>query len=79
VIYIRHDDGYETRYAHLTSFNVRAGTKVKQGQVIAKSGNTGVGSGPHLHFEIRKGGTALNPSVKLKNIRKGARLSAGRN
>ena len=79
VIYIRHDDGYETRYAHLTSFNVRAGTKVKQGQVIAKSGNTGVGSGPHLHFEIRKGGTALNPNVKLKNIRKGARITAGRN
>jgi murein DD-endopeptidase MepM/ murein hydrolase activator NlpD len=79
VIYIKHDDGYETRYAHLTSFNVRPGTKVKQGQVIAKSGNTGVGSGPHLHFEIRKGGVAMNPSQKLKNIRKGSRLTAGRN
>lgn len=79
VIYIKHSDGYETRYAHLTSFNVRAGTQVKQGQVIARSGNTGVGSGPHLHFEIRKGGTAINPSQKLKNIRKGARLTAGRN
>jgi murein DD-endopeptidase MepM/ murein hydrolase activator NlpD len=79
VIYIKHDDGYETRYAHLNSFNVRAGAKVKQGQVIAKSGNTGVGTGPHLHFEIRKGGREMNPSQKLKNIRKGARLTAGRN
>lgn len=79
VIYIKHDDGYETRYAHLTSFTVRVGAKVKQGQVIARSGNTGVGSGPHLHFEIRKGGQAINPSQKLKNIRKGARLTAGRN
>jgi murein DD-endopeptidase MepM/ murein hydrolase activator NlpD len=79
VIYIKHDDGYETRYAHLNSFNVRAGTKVKQGQVIAKSGNTGVGTGPHLHFEIRKGGQALNPNSKLKNIRKGVRLTAGKN
>ena len=79
VIYIKHDDGYETRYAHLTSFTVRVGAKVKQGQVIARSGNTGVGSGPHLHFEIRKNGQALNPSTKLKNIRKGARITAGRN
>lgn len=79
VIYIRHDNGYETRYAHLTSFNVRPGTRVRQGQVIARSGNTGVGSGPHLHFEIRKNGTAINPSSKLRNIRKGARLTAGRN
>jgi murein DD-endopeptidase MepM/ murein hydrolase activator NlpD len=79
VIYIKHDEGYETRYAHLTSFNVRPGTKVKQGQVIGKSGNTGVGSGPHLHFEIRKNGSAINPNAKLKNIRKGSRLNAGRN
>jgi murein DD-endopeptidase MepM/ murein hydrolase activator NlpD len=79
VMYIKHDDGYETRYAHLTSFNVRPGTRVKQGQVIAKSGNTGVGSGPHLHFEIRKNGVAINPNAKLKNVRKGSRLTAGRN
>lgn len=79
LIKIRHDNGYETRYAHLSSFNVRNGQKVQVGQVIAKSGNTGVGSGPHLHFEIRKGGTAINPNQKLKNIRKGARITAGRN
>lgn len=78
VIYIRHDDGYETRYAHLSKFNVSVGQKVKQGMVIAKSGNTGIGSGPHLHFEIRKNGNGINPSQKLPDIRKGARMIAGK-
>lgn len=79
VIYIKHDNGYETRYAHLTSFNVSVGQKVQQGQVIARSGNTGVGSGPHLHFEIRHSGQAINPNTKLRNIQRGSRLTAGRN
>ena len=63
LIRIRHSDGYETRYAHLKSFRrgIRRGKHVKKGQVIAYVGTTGRSTGPHLHFELRKRGRAINP------------------
>ena len=56
MIDITHCGKFTTRYAHLSQFLVKQGQSVARGQVIARSGNSGVGSGPHLHFEIRKGG-----------------------
>lgn len=56
LIDIKHPDGSLTRYAHMDSFNITQGQQVKQGTVIAIEGNTGVGTGPHLHFEIRPNG-----------------------
>lgn len=63
LIKIRHNDGYETRYAHLKSFRngIYRGKFVKKGQTIAYVGTTGRSTGPHLHFELRKRGVPINP------------------
>jgi murein DD-endopeptidase MepM/ murein hydrolase activator NlpD len=63
LVKISHDDGYETRYAHLKSIRkgIYRGKKVKKGDVIGYVGNTGRSTGPHLHFELRKHGQAINP------------------
>ncbi|WP_041661127.1 D-alanyl-D-alanine carboxypeptidase family protein [Acaryochloris marina] len=62
-VFIQHSSGYVTVYGHLSATNVQIGDPVKQGQVIALSGNSGRTTGPHLHFEIRDpSGQRLNPA-----------------
>lgn len=62
IVTIDHGYGYETRYAHLKSFNVKRGQKVVRGETIALSGNTGRSSGPHVHYEVLQRGHPVNPA-----------------
>lgn len=61
LVKIDHGYGYTTRYAHMSKFNCKVGQKVKRGDVIGYVGNTGLSSGPHCHYEVRKNGESLNP------------------
>jgi len=60
-ILIDHGYSYQTQYSHLSRFAVKPGHEVKRGQVIGYVGNTGKSSAPHLHYEVHKNGTPVNP------------------
>ncbi|MET4215701.1 murein DD-endopeptidase MepM/ murein hydrolase activator NlpD [Bradyrhizobium sp. LB7.2] len=74
MIEVDHGNGLATRYGHLSEINVRVGEIVKIGQVVGLVGSTGRSTGPHLHYETRIDGEAVDPQ---KFLRAGVRLSAG--
>lgn len=61
LVVVDHGNGMETWYAHLSRFYAVPGQEIRQGQVIAYSGESGRATGPHLHYEVRVGGTPINP------------------
>jgi murein DD-endopeptidase MepM/ murein hydrolase activator NlpD len=67
---IRHASGYESGYLHLSTFagGIRTGVHVTQGQVIGRVGATGLATGPHLHYELRKAGTNVNPLAEQRKL-----------
>jgi murein DD-endopeptidase MepM/ murein hydrolase activator NlpD len=66
IVTIRHDFGLETRYAHLSRIQVSEGQRVSRGDRIGDMGNTGRSTGTHLHYEVRLGGTPVNPMTYIK-------------
>jgi murein DD-endopeptidase MepM/ murein hydrolase activator NlpD len=74
LVEIRHGDLYTTRYGHNSKNLVSAGERVRKGQIIALVGSTGRSTGPHVHFEVRQAGVAINP-VKYLGAMDNFRLS----
>jgi murein DD-endopeptidase MepM/ murein hydrolase activator NlpD len=74
MVEVDHGNGLSTRYGHLSEINVKVGDIIKIGQVIGAVGSTGRSTGPHLHYETRIDGEAVDPQ---KFLRAGVRLSAG--
>lgn len=75
---IRHTNGYESSYLHLSAFapGIRAGVRVAQGEVIGRVGSTGLATGPHLDFRLRKNGRWVNPLVEVKKVPPGEPIAA---
>ena len=73
VVDIDHHNGLSTRYGHLSSVEVRVGQSVKRGQIVGKVGSTGRSTGPHLHYETRLNGAAVDPQ---KFLRAGEKLDS---
>jgi murein DD-endopeptidase MepM/ murein hydrolase activator NlpD len=66
MVRIKHGDGYETVYAHMSKVSVKEGDTVKKGQEVGRAGNTGTSTGVHLHFEIIKDGTHIDPESYIR-------------
>jgi murein DD-endopeptidase MepM/ murein hydrolase activator NlpD len=64
---IQHDDGTITVYGHMQDFSVKEGQRVRAGEQIARTGNRGYSTGPHLHFEVHQDGNKINPKTWLIN------------
>ncbi|MBV7379434.1 M23 family metallopeptidase [Maritimibacter dapengensis] len=66
LVKIQHEFGIETRYAHMSRIAVKKGQRVSRGERIGDMGNSGRSTGPHLHYEVRVGGKAVNPMTYIK-------------
>ncbi len=71
-VLVKHKHGFFTRYAHLDSFRVTIGEHVQKGQIIGYIGNTGISTGPHLHYEVHIGSDVVDP-MKYLNIKRTGR------
>jgi murein DD-endopeptidase MepM/ murein hydrolase activator NlpD len=78
MVRLRHASGYESYYLHLSAFGsgMRAGAHVTQGQIVGRVGSTGLATGPHLHYGLRKNGEFVNPLREHKNLPPGEPVPA---
>jgi murein DD-endopeptidase MepM/ murein hydrolase activator NlpD len=61
MVHLRHANGFESQYLHLSSIAVRRGARVDQGELVGRVGSTGLATGPHLHYALKKNGVNINP------------------
>ena len=61
MVHLRHANGFESQYLHLSSIAVRTGSRINQGDLIGRVGSTGLATGPHLHYALKRGGVNVNP------------------
>ena len=73
---VRHPNGYESEYLHLSVITVRAGARVGQGDLVGRVGATGLATAPHLHYGLRKNGTYVNPILEHRNMPPGEPVPA---
>lgn len=68
LVVVQHENGYTSHYGHCQSIHVQIGQRVTAGQIIANVGSTGRSTGPHLHFELRQNGKALDPEEYVPGL-----------
>lgn len=73
---VRHPNGYDTEYLHLSSIAVRAGQRIAQGDLVGRVGKTGLATGVHLHYGMKKGGRYVNPVIEHRNMPPGEPVPA---
>jgi murein DD-endopeptidase MepM/ murein hydrolase activator NlpD len=73
---VRHPNGYETEYLHLSSIAARAGARIGQGELVGRVGSTGLATGPHLHYGLKKNGRYVNPVIEHRNMPPGEPVAA---
>ncbi len=74
---VRHPNGYETEYLHLSAITVRAGARIGQGELVGRVGKTGLATGVHLHYGLKKNGRYVNPVIEHRNMPPGDPVPAG--
>ncbi len=73
---VRHPNGYETEYLHLSAIAVRAGARIGQGELVGRVGMTGLATGVHLHYGLKKNGRYVNPVIEHRNMPPGDPIPA---
>ena len=74
---VRHPNGYETEYLHLSAISVRAGARIGQGDLVGRVGMTGLATGVHLHYGLKKNGRYVNPVIEHRNMPPGEPVPGG--
>jgi murein DD-endopeptidase MepM/ murein hydrolase activator NlpD len=74
---VRHASGYESEYLHLSAVAVKAGARIGQGHLVGRVGSTGLATGPHLHYGLRRNGAYVNPVREHQNMPPGEPIAEG--